>query len=481
MAFKKLLVKRKPTLIVLPHHVLLHLYGNEAMRYVIMLVLLVAPLPFGSARPVFLWGWTFVITSSFAVLLPIQFRKNNINCCGFRPSNQYLLIILSCTLILTLWVILQTLPINFFHAPILPLDQNTSALTQSLLPRTISIVPNKSAGSLLIVISHILLFVGTYYCIQSRKNAQQLITFMSVVAGLYGAYALINFFVSPDKVLWFDKLHDPKVLSGTFFNRNNYATYAGLGILATVSWGSISLTGEKNHAPFHKWTLVKFCFTKRCIVSLIGITLTSTLLLTGSKAGVLAVFLGLITYALILLKSIKTMALKTIVTFISIAIALFAISGDLLLERIEDTNWIGQRATLYQIMLEALKERPIHGYGLGTFEDILRVFRPPSVADYFVRGHSEFLESFLTLGVPATILVLSPFLLLLFHFFRNRKKINNEEDLFVAATLPAAIVLVGSHALVDFPMQIPAISYFFVALLGVGFANLEASINNTKS
>jgi len=427
------------------------------------------------------WGWTVAITFGFTVLLPAQFRKNKVNCCGSPPNNRYLLIILGGTLILALWAILQTLPLHLLHSPISPLDHNTSTLTQSLLPRTISIVPDKSVGSLLVLMSHVLLFVGTYYCIQSRKDAQKLIAFMSVVAGLYGVYAFTNFFVSPDKVLWFDKLHDPKVLSGTFINRNNYATYAGLGILVTVSWGASSLIRERKQSTSHKWGLVRFYFTKGWITSLVGITLTSTLLLTGSRAGVLAVFLGLLTYALTLLGSVRTKTIKTIVTFMAIFMTIFAISGDALLERISGIDWIGPRATLYQTMLEALKGRPIQGYGLGVFEDLLRVFRPPNLADYFDRGHGDFLELFLTLGIPAATLALAPFALLLFHFFRNRKKISSEEDLSVAASLPAAIVMVGAHALVDFPLQIPAISYFFVALLGVSFASFEASINSEKS
>ena len=133
------------------------------------------------------------------------------------------------------------------------------------------------------------------------------------------------------------------------------------------------------------------------------------------------------------------------------------------------------RQLIFTRTIDAIAEKPILGWGLGTFEPVFAKFHPPGINVRIVRAHNEYLDNALGLGIPATVLLVSAIgLLAVTCLFGIRRRRRNQ-------TYPAAgfaiVVLVGLHSLVDFTTQIPAVSATFALLLGTCVAQ---SFNTTN-
>src|SRR5690606_10334739 len=89
------------------------------------------------------------------------------------------------------------------------------------------------------------------------------------------------------------------------------------------------------------------------------------------------------------------------------------------------------------------------------------------------KAHNTYVEHLVELGVPATLLLYAGPLLLFAYCLRGVFLRRTDQVYPLAAV--GATLLVGSHALVDFSLQIPAVAVTFAALLGIGVAQATPS------
>ena len=128
-----------------------------------------------------------------------------------------------------------------------------------------------------------------------------------------------------------------------------------------------------------------------------------------------------------------------------------------------DLDWDQPRFSVYKNIIVAIMEKPIIGYGFGNFADIFPVYRSQEVSECFDRGHSEYLELILTAGIPVFALLLVLFFAVL---TKLKKSMSDRSGNFIVGALGLTCSLqIIIHALIDFPLQIPVISYFFVTIL----------------
>jgi O-antigen ligase len=103
------------------------------------------------------------------------------------------------------------------------------------------------------------------------------------------------------------------------------------------------------------------------------------------------------------------------------------------------------------------------------------MYRDSSVSTFEVwdKAHNTYLEVWLGLGVVfGTALMASLAWLVLRCFIGAVKRRRDSTPAIVAA---AAALVVGTHSLVDFSLQIEGIAITFMALLGAGVAQSESS------
>jgi O-antigen ligase len=123
-------------------------------------------------------------------------------------------------------------------------------------------------------------------------------------------------------------------------------------------------------------------------------------------------------------------------------------------QRLQQSNPFGGRDAFLMAATDMAKQRPLTGYGLGTFPEIYQRYAIEDFPFYANHAHNDWAEFAADGGIPFLLLVLIPF----------------------AAGIPAAIrnpwgmglIVVMAHACVDYPFPRPAVSswmFFMLALL----------------
>ena len=157
-----------------------------------------------------------------------------------------------------------------------------------------------------------------------------------------------------------------------------------------------------------------------------------------------------------------------------VCVALVDFSGDYLERRFEKGG-DPLRAETYKQTIIAVEDHAFLGAGLGGFPQIFPLYRDTSELrnKHVSRAHNTYLEIALELGLPAAIcLTLS---LGLLAWGCGRGVYRRSRDRHFAALGLSASVLVGLHSMVDFSLQIPAVTVAYMFLMGVAVAQSFSS------
>jgi O-antigen ligase len=315
----------------------------------------------------------------------------------------------------------------------------------------------------------------------ARANA--LLKCIAVIGVLYAAYGLIAYSVSPGTVLWLDNPTMRGRVTSTFVNRNSYATYAGIGLLVIAGLtfrfyrGTVLAPG----GPLGHMIANFIAATGQGAALLVGAgaILLAALLATLSRGGILAFAIGFLMLLFVSFardrRSGKGLRDYTVFIILLVLAGCFvfgdSIAGRFMREGLDDAG----RIAASKIILYSILDSPILGYGYGTFADVFPMFRDRSISVIGIldKAHNTYLELFQGLGlVFGTLLILSVAILVLKCIRGTALRAQNST---VPAVATAVACLVGVHALVDFSLQIQAVTLTFAAILGAGVAQSESS------
>ena len=305
---------------------------------------------------------------------------------------------------------------------------------------------------------------------RDRQRARQVVGVVVAAATIYAVYGLVVTLGGFEKVLWVDK--SGTALSGTFVNRNNFATYLGLGLLCAAGMylGDFfralesSRMGRDRTAYIVQQAFVRGAPQLACILIML-----TALFLTQSRGGITCalIALGMLVVLMGLLNRMRSRVYQVLTgSLVVFVLAVFLFSGDGWLERLTGTELERETRFLrFEQTWAAIGHAPVTGYGVGSFEATFPVFADERTITS-VKAHNDWLEMMFTLGIPAAIAwfaVIGGFAVrCLAGFFRRGR-----DQVYPAVGFCAAI-LVGLHSLVDFSLQIPAVAITFAVLLGVG-------------
>jgi O-antigen ligase len=272
-------------------------------------------------------------------------------------------------------------------------------------------------------------------------------------------------------------------VSATFINRNSFATYVGIGLVAIS--GLIlrhyrSQIGEAGSSfKYRLAAMIEASGHQGAMLIGGAIVMLVALILTASRGGLIAMGLGLLILAVLATGS-KTnhsagprMAIVAGALLVATVVLAF---GDTFLGKIAERGVTDQaRMAVYTITLRSTVDAPLLGYGYGTFPDIFPVFRDQSISPDGVwdQAHNTYLEVIQGLGLVFGAMFVACVILFVVRCFKGA--INRQESVTVPTVAASAAVLVGIHTLVDFSLQIQAVTLTFMALLGAGVAQSESS------
>lgn len=348
-------------------------------------------------------------------------------------------------------------------------------------PSTISVAPDTTREALLWFVG-----LGAWaYCVHlaARRHLSFARTALWSVAAIvvaFAFYGLVLRMLGLELVLWHEKQAYVGAMTGPFINKNHFATLLGIGLVCVTALmfeirdRAPRQARMRDHGVGSSVAGIRFERIAALIMAF-GVLITA-LILTQSRAGVGASLFGLFVVLLCGLMAGRRRALPIIVAAglagFAVLIAFF-VQDDGLRQRLEMTEGALQgRLALYESVADISLENPLTGTGLGTFEQVFRMKKPDGIHHYFDVAHNTYLELGFELGWPATLAILALFLLLGTALLSALIRHSNRPAPYLAAIGASAVV--GSHALFDFSLQIPAITLIYLMLFAAALGHDRA-------
>jgi O-antigen ligase len=337
-------------------------------------------------------------------------------------------------------------------------------------------IPPVAAGHFLLFAAS---FISGFSVGTSRRNSDRLIQIAQYSILLYAVYGLVALIFTPNMVLWAPKLAYRGSLTATFINHNTAATFIGAGAILWFCYAFSSLQQASGFSSIRLLLLTRSNehLAFRIIVRSGGaLACFFALLLTGSRGGLIGSCLGLLVAIILMIANGQKRSFWHIVVWGSVALAVTAA----LLSRMgrigsqglfDDARW-----SVYGFCVEAIRQRPLLGAGIGTFEDLFPSLRGDNFYSWGVwdYAHSTILEIAVEMGIPIAAMVAIAALASLVILARATVKSEGRSRRSLAAITGIA-VLSYLHSLIDFSLQIPGYLIPFGILLGCGLARASAA------
>ncbi len=429
-------------------------------------IVVISPFPLASVQP---WSWG-LMACGVAVLL-IAWSARFAFGAG-RPSvslgdSKTFLIPFALAAAWAAFQAMAIAPDDLVH----PLWDDAAAALGTNLEGTVSVDPPATISALARLLAYGGIFwLSLQYC-RERRHAQQVMLSLALAGLAYGTYGLFVEFSGTRTVLWFDKSAYMNNLTSTFINRNSYATYAGLTLLCAIGGFTKLFSGAVGQHLSQRERIrgVLDVITGKGWMTLLAcVVIATALLLSESRGGFLSAAMGILAL-IVAIGATRTAGVRHAV---GVALAVFAIggaffffSGEITAARLAETSLESEeRASVYSLTLQAIGDSPLLGTGLGTFEQVFRMYRDENVLHVFDKAHNTYLELALELGLPAALLLLASVVALFARCIvgvRTRRR-----DSIYCCIGVAATVAVATHSLVDFSLQIPAVAATYALLMG---------------
>lgn len=256
------------------------------------------------------------------------------------------------------------------------------------------------------------LAAAAYLCRQSlsARTAAALLNAAAAFAGVLAILGMAQFFTSRGDIFWLWPSGEPNVF-GPFQSRNNFASFLLL-FLPWHLWRALAA----NHLP-------SAFFASTSLAAAIS---------SGSRAGAALALLE--TAAVLLLCRRRTGAARlAILTLCALSVG----GWEILARKAADQNPLLYRREMMQTAAELALQRPLSGYGLGTFTTVYPAKARFDSGHFVNHAHNEWLQWAAEGGLPMAAAL---FALTLTAIYKTRHT-------------PWAISLaaVALHALVDYP------------------------------
>jgi O-antigen ligase len=417
----------------------------------LILFVMYSAVPLASNRP-FFWALNLLI----AVLLAYSVSPKIIH--DWRRFTPKPILILFSLLIV--YGIVQCFPLSINSSVIVPAN---------ILPKSITIAVGPTVLAIARWLTYGLLFMTTIAFFRKTGRSRQALQILVVGIAFFAIYSLVALTQLGDPLLIFEKTGSKGVATGTFVNRNNFATFIAIGLVIAFSFILVDLQSQINRSK-NNWSSLfstSLWLNSACIGALF-----LALVMTESRMGVFAAGTGILVIAGLFLFKIEKhrwLLLSLFLIFL-VAISISILTNvDTFLDRVLTVEKAaGSRMDAYILALNLIEDRPLIGFGAGTFELAFPLVRDYTLNPAFVwdKAHSTYLTLFVELGLFFGMI---PILIVAILFKSSLAMYVTSSALSVRnLACIGAIIVVGVHSLVDFSIEVQAVTILFVFILAMG-------------
>ncbi|HUO13939.1 MAG TPA: O-antigen ligase family protein [Verrucomicrobiae bacterium] len=284
---------------------------------------------------------------------------------------------------------------------------------------------------------------------------------MALIFALYGfavaAMALMQGIAPNGKLLW---LRQPRLggwIYGSYVNHNHYAGLMELLVPIPLVLSLSRLVPEK----------------ERIAAGVAAAIMTGTIFLSGSRGGMLAIFAEFVFLATILLRQKKTARFAVGIAAFAVVLTsmLMWLGGKELSTRISSVSREahteisgGMRLSIDRDSLRMFRQKPIFGWGLGTFPVVYPQFRSFYTNFFVNEAHDDYMQLLTEFGIAGFAITLW-FLVVLYRTgFRKLGNWTHEVSGAVTVACMMGVTGILVHSFVDFNLQVPANAALFYVL-----------------
>lgn len=443
---------------------------NRAIEIILALTLAGSALAFGGVQTITFSIMEVVVFAMLVGLLVHQTREGEIE------------------LPLPLWPILFAALVAFQLVP-LPAGVlgklSPSRITDlAMIPgaawAAISVYPRDTWLGLVKILAYFAAFLLAAHSSDLRRNRSAIVRVLVLLGLVEAAYGIVQYLTGWQQIFTYVKKYDLEEATGTFINRNHFAGHLEMVfpfVLAAAFYA------------FEKWTSRRHSFSgteggderssavHQMLFYLFLLTLIAVaMIFSRSRMGILVTLTTIIFMSVLAQVKVRRKGwLLGILGFLGVVVSygLWIGLGPVLarFERVTDPGYltIEGRFAIWSDTLRLIRDFPLFGTGIGTFEIVYRQYQTTLLDKLVDHAHSDYLEFASTTGIVGAALLFIPIFYLLarmiFAFLEDRRGYRRSVILgCIGATL--AILL---HSLADFNLQIPANALTFAVILGIGY------------
>jgi O-antigen ligase len=298
-----------------------------------------------------------------------------------------------------------------------------------------------------------LCFVSSQTLLRSTQ-ARKIAVILAVYGCAVAAMALFQGIAPNGKLYWLRQPTHGGWIYGSYVNHNHYAGLMELLVPIPLILSLSRLVEQK----------------ERIAAGVAAAVMTGTVFLSGSRGGMLAIFVEFAVLAVVLLRQKRSMRVALGVgAFAIVLLSLLSwLGGKELTTRVSSISTEarsevsgGMRLNIDRDSIRMFRSKPLLGWGLGTFPVVYPEFRSFYTNFFVNEAHNDYLQLLTEMG----LLGFATMVWFLIVLYRNAiRKIGNwTSDVSSAVTLACTLGFSGIlvHSLLDFNLQIPANAALF--------------------
>ena len=393
-------------------------------------LLMFGPIAFGAVEP-----WSIFIVETIAVLLTLTWL-----------AKQWLK-----EQVFIIWNPLF-LPMGVFAALILvQIALNLSAYRNETV-----------SGATLYCAYGMLCFLATQ-TLRRSSQAQKIALILAIFGFAVAAFSLVQGVAPNGRLYWMRVPRLGGSIYGPYVNRNHYAGLMELLVPIPLIISLSRLAHEKT----------------RIAAGVAAAVMVGTIFLSGSRGGMLAIFVELGVFAALLVRKRRSIRIAINLTAFAVVLVglLVWLGGKELTSRVgsistESRGEIsgGMRLSIDRDAVRMFSAKPILGWGLGTFPVVYPQFRTFYTNFFVNEAHNDYAQLLAEMGLLGFTTLLWYMIIL---YRQVRRKLGKwSTDVSSAVTLTCTLGVIGIlvHSFVDFNLQIPANAALFYVLSTIAAA-----------
>lgn len=341
---------------------------------------------------------------------------------------------------------------------IIPFGSTVEPGSGLALQRMISIDPFATRMTAVHLLFLNLFFAGALVWIDRETRIQRVATLFIAFGAFYAFFAIIQSILSPERIYG---IYEPGSSTpyGSFVNRHNFAAIIEMTI--ALALGRIFTGNVEKDKRLMYWLAVALMAT--------------SLLLSGSRGGLVSLVAGSVFLVLLTVRGKKGAAkwLSPVLAAAILAIALAGaafVGGETSLSRFadtpNDTNVSYSRTQIWAVTVKVIAEHFPFGAGVGAFPRAYAQQDPSGGSQSVDQAHNDYLQILADAGIVGGIIG-AVFLFLFFREGIRAAKNSGPALISVAVGAFTGCFMILVHSLFDFVLHITAISLMFLTLLAL--------------